>query len=106
MPSGQMDVHQDERGAALAGQLQALLARLGLQDLVALVGEHVAGQLAVLVVVLDDEDQLVGHAVTGIVKVKVEPWPGWLLAQMRPPCSSTNLRESVRPSPVPSCFLV
>jgi hypothetical protein len=35
------------------------------------------------------------------VKVNVEPMPTWLLTQIRPPCSSTNFRDSARPSPVP-----
>src|SRR5262249_46588345 len=40
----------------------------------------------------------------GIVNVNVEPWPTALLIQIRPPCSSTNFRQSARPSPVPSAF--
>src|SRR5438309_5482801 len=44
----------------------------------------------VLIVVLDDEDQLAGHGLTGSVKVKVDPRPGSLPTQIRPPCSSTN----------------
>ena len=39
---------------------------------------------------------------SGSENVKVEPWPTWLFTQMRPPCSSTNFRASVRPRPVPS----
>ena len=42
---------------------------------------------------------------TGSVNVNVDPCPTRLLTQMRPPCNSTNLRESARPSPVPSTFL-
>src|SRR5262249_27645755 len=41
---------------------------------------------------------------TGSVKVNVEPTPNSLLAQIRPPCSSTNFRHKVSPSPVPSTF--
>jgi hypothetical protein len=42
---------------------------------------------------------------TGMVNVNVEPCPIWLLTQIRPPCSSTNFRDSASPSPVPSTFL-
>src|SRR2546427_9879472 len=41
---------------------------------------------------------------TGIVNVNVEPTPTWLVTPIFPPCSSTNLRHSASPSPVPSCF--
>jgi hypothetical protein len=41
----------------------------------------------------------------GSVKVNVEPTPTSLFTQIRPPCSSTNFRHSVSPSPVPSTFL-
>jgi hypothetical protein len=41
-----------------------------------------------------------GAGRTGSVNVNVEPWPGSLLTQIRPPCSSMNLRDSARPSPV------
>src|SRR5215831_19314653 len=40
----------------------------------------------------------------GIVNVNVEPAPSWLFTQIRPPCSSTNFRHKVSPSPVPSIF--
>ncbi len=40
----------------------------------------------------------------GIVNVNVEPTPTWLSIQILPPCSSTSFRQSVSPSPVPSCF--
>jgi hypothetical protein len=33
---------------------------------------------------------------------KVLPWPGALVTEMRPPCSCTIIRDSVRPMPVPS----
>ena len=41
---------------------------------------------------------------TGSVNVNVEPCPTPLFTQIRPPCSSMNLRESASPSPVPSTF--
>src|SRR5262245_28325466 len=63
-----------------------------------------------------DEDEPADHAAcigdethyalrTGNVNVNVEPTPISLLTQIRPPCSSTNFRHRVSPSPVPSTFL-
>ncbi len=42
---------------------------------------------------------------TGSVKANVAPCPTRLFTQIRPPCSSTNLRHRASPSPVPSTFL-
>jgi hypothetical protein len=53
---GQPNVHQDQAGAPFSGKLDALFARLGLDDLVALERQHVPDELPVLVVVLDDQD--------------------------------------------------
>ena len=50
---------------ALLGETDALFPRLGLDDLVPLERQHVPDELAVLVVVLDDEDQLIGHGAPG-----------------------------------------
>ena len=36
----------------------------------------------------------------GNVKEKVDPLPGWLCTQIRPPCSSMNFRDRASPSPV------
>src|SRR5206468_12767197 len=36
----------------------------------------------------------------GSENVKAEPRPGWLFAQIFPPCSSTTFRQSPSPSPV------
>ncbi len=41
--------------------------------------------------------------VRGSTKLNVAPRPISLSTQMRPPCSSTSLRVSAKPSPVPSC---
>ncbi len=45
-------------------------------------------------------------AVSGRVKVKVEPWPGWLSTQIIPPCSSTSRLLIESPRPVPSYWRV
>jgi hypothetical protein len=47
------------------GETDALFPRLGLDDLVPLERQHVPDELAVLVVVLDDEDQFIRHDVPG-----------------------------------------
>ena len=53
---GEPNVHQDQSRTALLGETDALFPCLGLDDLVALERQHVPDELAVLVVVLDDED--------------------------------------------------
>ena len=40
-------------------------------------------------------------AVKGRVNVKVEPWPGWLAAWMRPPWAAMSWRAMARPKPTP-----
>src|SRR3989442_2321322 len=71
-------------------------------SVVALELQDVARKLPAPRVVLDDEDQLVGHGLTGSEKVNVDPWLASLQTQICPPCSSTNFLASVSPSPVPS----
>ena len=63
--SGEPNVHQDQARMSLLGEVDALFPRLGLDDLVALERQHVPDELAVLVVVLDDEDQLIRHDAPG-----------------------------------------
>jgi hypothetical protein len=46
---------------AILGEADTLFARLGLDDLVSLERQQVPDELAALVVVLDDEDQLIRH---------------------------------------------
>src|SRR5438445_6101245 len=79
----QLDVHQHQGWVALSREPHAVLTRARLDRLVALVLEHVAHQLEVLVVVLDDQDQLVRHGPTGNVKVNVAPWFSSLFTQIR-----------------------
>ncbi len=69
----ELDVHQHQIRDSRLGQAHPVLAGPGFDRLVALVLEHVAHQLQVLLVVLDDQDQLVGHMVTGSVNVNVAP---------------------------------
>src|SRR4030095_13127823 len=51
------------------------------------------------------EGDLVYELRSDRLKVNVEPTPNSLFTQIRPPCSSTNFRHRVNPSPVPSTFL-
>src|SRR5438067_13346079 len=99
-----MNVHQDEIGLVLCRELDAVFCRSRFERRIALHLQHVADELQVLLVVFDDQDD--AHCWEGIVNVNVEPWPGSLSTQMRPPCSSTNFLVSARPSPVPSCLRV
>ncbi len=59
----QLDVHQDQVRAVLAGQLDAVFGGSRFRRAKAAVLEEVARKLQVLLVILDDQDQLVGHAV-------------------------------------------
>ena len=101
----QLDVHEDEVGHVLVRQLDCVLTRGRLESAVAACLEDVSEQLHVLLVVLDDEDELVGQRSAhppGSVNTKVLPLPSSLSTQIRPPCSSTSRFESARPRPVPS----
>ena len=62
---GEPNVHQDQARVSLLGEADALFPRLGLDDLVALERQHVSDKLAVLVVVLHDEDQFIRHGAPG-----------------------------------------
>ena len=101
---GSCKIHEYEGRPDLPRQAHALLGRLGLQRPVPRHLEHLPHEFPVLLVILDDQDQLVGHGRTGKVKVKVEPLPTWLWTPIVPPCSSTNRLASASPSPVPSRF--
>src|SRR6185436_17810723 len=97
----QLDVHEDEVRADLEGLRHARLAVVGFDELVLRAPEEVAHDLAVHLVVLDVEDGLHAPTLTGTSKMKVEPLPGALSTQMRPPCISTNFLVIDSPRPVP-----
>src|SRR5215470_18147974 len=61
------------------------------------IGLHFHGE-----VVCHDQGRLVGHGLSGNVKVNVEPLPTSLVTPIRPPCSSTKRLVRARPRPVPS----
>jgi len=81
---GRLDIHEDEGGRRRLGQPDPLLRGVGLDRLVAVELEDVTLQLAVLLVVLDDQDHLAGHGRSGSVKVNVEPRPTSLCTQILP----------------------
>ena len=59
--AGQLNIHEDQGGAPLAGQLHPLFACLRLDRVIPLDLEGVPHQLQVLGIVLDDQDQLIRH---------------------------------------------
>src|SRR5436190_9129767 len=77
------DVHEDERRPVLLRERHAFDAARRLDRAEAGELEHVAGELTVVLVVVDDQDQLTHDTSfrTGRVKRNVLPWPGWLSAQ-------------------------
>src|SRR5262247_3270008 len=105
---GELDVHDDHVRLVAPGRGHASLAVMRLEQVVGLAGEEVAHDLPVELVVLDEEDLLVAHLASvasathrGTAKEKVEPRPGSLSTQMRPPWSSTKVLVMLKPSPVP-----
>jgi hypothetical protein len=68
--AGQLDVHQHQIGLFFLRQLHALLAGDRFQRLVALGLQHVAGELHVLVVVLDDQHRVHARGLIGVPEVK------------------------------------
>jgi len=64
--TGQLDVHQDQRGMLLSRKLHALFARACLDGSVALDLERIPHQLQILGVVFDNENQLIRHGAPGL----------------------------------------
>ena len=58
-----------------AGKLQSLVACLRLDRLVALELQDVARELPAPLIILDDQNQLAGHGLSGSETVNVEPMP-------------------------------
>ena len=85
---GQLNVHQYQVWAFSQSQPNPFGPGSRFQRLVSLVSQHVAHQLHVLLVVLDDQDS--AHAAasrrrSGKVNEKVDPTPGLLSSRIVPP---------------------
>src|SRR4029077_3170074 len=103
-----LDIHQDEVGFVFHRLGDALGAVMRLDHLVARHAEQVAQDLAIVLGILDHEyllahwaASLIGTTLIGMVILKFEPLPTSDSTVMRPPCSSTILREIDSPRPVP-----
>src|SRR5581483_8754381 len=100
------NVHQHEVGQVLDRRRDSFDPAVRLQRPEARELQHVARELPVLRVVVDDQDQLLRHryaaCLSGSVNRNVLPAPTAVSTHSRPPCSSTNLRDNGRPRPVPS----
>src|SRR5262249_34742190 len=111
----QLDIHEDQIGPLLCCFLDCLDPVFCLKHLIPGVGQEIAQDLPVVFLVLDYENSP-AHArarsacccstLTGMLMLKVEPFPTSDSTQMRPPCISTMRREMDNPSPVPPFFLV
>src|SRR4029453_2514459 len=100
--------HPAPTGPVARGRRHPRLAVVGLQEVIGLAGEEVPDDLPVELVVFDEGGSLLLHTASvasatrkGIAKWNVEPRPGSLSTQMRPPWSSTKVLVMLRPSPVP-----
>src|SRR5262245_14067251 len=103
----QLNIHEDQIGPLLCDSLQRLLAVFGLGDLIISGSQHIADDLAIIRLVLDDQNTLAPGASTwrstmnGRVKANVEPCPGCDSTQILPPCISMMRLDMASPKPVP-----
>src|SRR6516164_8272900 len=86
---------------------ERLLTVLRFGDFIVGTGKHIADNLAIIRLILDDQNAL-AHAAstcrsttTGSVNVNVEPWPGSDSTQILPPCISMMRFDMASPKPVP-----
>src|SRR6202166_3563819 len=91
---------------------QRLLAVADLDDVVAGMGEKIAEDAPIVLLVLDHKNAF-GHAfptccsiLIGTLRKNVEPAPSSDSTQIRPPCKATMRVAIDRPSPVPPFVLV
>src|SRR5688572_15064375 len=73
----QLDVHQDQVRLVLTRELQRFHAVLGLQDVVAMRLDQVVEELHVQLVVLDDQDRLLGRAAALFFRRHLLPLKHW-----------------------------
>src|SRR5215469_15003662 len=90
-----------------SGRLPLLQALARRRDFVIGAGEHIADDLAIIRLILDNQNAL-AHAgstcrstITGSVNANVEPCPGCDSTQILPPCISMMRFDIASPKPVP-----
>src|SRR5215813_3636122 len=98
---GELHVHDDHVRLVASSRHHPRLPVVGLEQVIGLAGEEIAHDLPIEFVVLHEEDLLLPHAASlasatrrGTAKEKVEPRPGSLSTQMRPPWSSAKMWSS------------
>src|SRR5215471_11065158 len=108
----QLDIHEDQVGAARLRGCHRVLAVLGFDQVEARPGEEIMQDLSGVLLVFDHENAFLhvrsisAKALTGRLTEKVEPAPGLDSTQMRPPCISMIRLAIARPSPLPPLLLV
>jgi hypothetical protein len=103
----ELNIHEDHIRSMRGSGGQRLLAVANLEDLVPGMGEKIAEDPPIVLLVLDHKNAF-GHAfptccstLTGTLTKNVEPWPRADSTQIRPPCKATIRLAIDRPSPVP-----
>src|SRR5215471_6556463 len=103
----QLNIHQNEVRSLFRDSREGLFAVFRLGDFVIGSTQHVANDLAIIRLVLDQKNALAHDVptcrstVTGSVNANVEPCPGWDSTQIRPPCISMMRFDIASPKPVP-----
>src|SRR5215469_9339372 len=108
----QLDIHEDQVGAARLRGCHRVLAVLGFDQVEAGPGEQIMQDPSVVLLVLDHENALLhvpsvsAVALTGRLTENVAPAPGLDSTEMLPPCISMIRLAIARPSPLPPLVLV
>src|SRR5262245_50858856 len=104
---GELYVHDDYVRLVAPSRRHPRLAVVRLEQVIGLAGKEIAHDLPVELVVLHEEYRLLSHAASlasgtrrGTAKENVEPRPGSLSTQMRPPWSLTKVLVMLSPRPV------
>src|SRR5262249_15309342 len=105
---GKLHVHDDHVRLVAPSRRHPRLSVVRLEPVIGLAGEEIAHDLPAELVVLQEEALLLARAASraaatrrGTAKEKVDPRPGSLTTQMRPPWSSTKVLVMLSPRPVP-----
>ena len=108
---GHLQIRQDEVDAAFLQELESGLARVGLEQVVALRPEDQIEQPPHLFLIFNDQNRRVRHARSFLRPIyrpsagsritTSVPFPSWLWIASCPPFCSTSRLAFVKPSPVP-----